>query len=77
MNNKFKFYYGILLVFVGLCIFYRMPELIQQTEQIEFFKQKITGVKFCFYMLGVFLVVAGGIRIKNNFSSLKGETKGL
>jgi len=62
-KKKLKFYYGILLIAVGLGVFYRIPQVIPQVETIEFFKQKILIVKFCFYILGGLLILAGGVRL--------------
>lgn len=62
-KKKIRFYYGIILIAVGLGVFYRIPQVMPQIESIEFFKQKIVIVKLCFYILGVFLVWAGFIRI--------------
>ncbi len=66
-KKKFGLYYGILLIIVGLGVFYRIPEVIVQIENIEFFRQKLLVVKICFYILGVLLIWAGGIRIHRNF----------
>ncbi len=68
-KKKFGFYYGILLVVVGLGVFYRIPEVMVQIEDIEFFRQKLLAVKVCFYILGILLIWAGGIRIHRNFKS--------
>lgn len=62
-KKKFHFYYGIVLIAVGLGVFYRIPQVMPQIETIEFFRQKLLLVKLCFYILGVFLILAGGIRI--------------
>jgi hypothetical protein len=62
-KKKFRFYYGIVLIAVGLGVFYRIPQVMPQIETIEFFRQKLFLVKLCFYILGVFLILAGGIRI--------------
>ncbi len=66
-KKKFGFYYGILLIIVGLGVFYRIPDVIVQIENIEFFRQKLFIVKICFYILGILLIWAGGIRINRNF----------
>lgn len=66
-KKKIAFYYGILLIAVGLGVFYRIPEVASKVADIEFFSQKMFLVKFCFYMLGVFLVIAGGIRVYKNY----------
>jgi len=62
-KKNIRFYYGIVLIAVGLGVFYRIPQVMPQIETIEFFKQKLFLVKLCFYILGVFLILAGGIRI--------------
>ncbi len=66
-KKNFKFYYGILLIAVGLGIFYRTPQVILQVETIEFFRQKAFFVKFSFYVLGGLLILAGGIRMYKNY----------
>ena len=62
-KKKIRFYYGIVLIAVGLGVFYRIPQVMPQIETIEFFKQKIILVKLCFYILGLFLILAGSIII--------------
>jgi hypothetical protein len=62
-KKKFTFYYGIVLIAVGLAVFYRIPSVMPQVAAIEFFSTKLGLVKFCFYMLGLFLVVAGAVRV--------------
>lgn len=62
-RKKFTFYYGIVLIAVGLGVFYRIPAVMPQVAAIEFFSNKLGLVKFCFYMLGIFLVIAGAIRV--------------
>lgn len=66
-KKKFTFYYGFVLVAVGLAVFYRIPQVVPRVETIEFFAHKIGAVKFCFYALGVSLIVAGTIRIYKNY----------
>ncbi|CCK80607.1 hypothetical protein [Desulfobacula toluolica] len=66
-KKNFKFYYGILLVAVGLGVFYRIPQVMLQIETIEFFKQKLFLVRSSFYILGGLLVLAGSIRIYKNY----------
>ena len=66
-KQKAAFYYGILLVAVGIGVFFKIPQAMVQVETIEFFRSKLLVVKSCFYFLGISLVVAGGIRIYKNF----------
>lgn len=66
-KKKFKFYYGILLVAVGLGVFYRIPQVMLQVETIDFFKEKLFLVRSSFYILGGLLILAGAIRIYKNY----------
>ena len=66
-KKKFHFYYGIVLVLVGLAVFYRIPQVVPQVETIAFFKQKITVVKASFYILGAMLVILGALRAFKNY----------
>jgi len=68
MDKKtFTFYYGLVLIAVGLGVFYRIPQVMPQVAAIEFFGEKLMIVRFCFYMLGSLLILAGGIRVFKNF----------
>jgi len=66
-KKKMGFYYGIILVAVGLGVFYRIPQVMLQVETIEFFRHKLMIVRACFYILGGLLILAGGIRVYKNY----------
>ena len=66
-KKKFHLFYGVFLVAVGLGVFYRIPQIMPQVAAIEFFSQKQGVLKACFYLLGIFLITAGGIRIYKNY----------
>ncbi|WP_321493234.1 hypothetical protein [uncultured Desulfobacter sp.] len=66
-KRNFTFYYGIILIVVGIAVFIRVPQVIPQIETIEFFKNKIGIIRFCLYFLGFLLVLAGGIRVFKNY----------
>lgn len=65
-KQKLTFYYGIILIVVGIAVFIRVPQVVPQLETIEFFKNKIGIVKFSSYFLGFLLVLAGGVRLARN-----------
>lgn len=72
MDKKtFTFYYGLVLIAVGAGVFYRIPQVMPQIAAIEFFSEKLILVKFCFYTLGAFLILAGGIRVFKNYKQPK------
>ena len=66
-KKKINFYYGIVIMVVGLSVFYRIPQVMPRVAAIEFLAQKLFIVKACFYILGGLLVLAGGIRICKNY----------
>jgi uncharacterized membrane protein YqgA involved in biofilm formation len=72
MDKKtFTFYYGLVLIAVGLGVFYRIPQVMPQVAAIEFFSEKLLILKFCFYKLGGLLILAGGIRVFKNYKNSK------
>jgi hypothetical protein len=66
-KKNFAFYYGIILIAVGIGVFFRIPQVMPRIATIEFFSEKLFLVKFCFYMLGTLLILAGGIRVFKNY----------
>ena len=72
-KNKLRFIYGIILVAVGLGVFYRVPQVMPQIESIEFFARNPIIVKIVLYILGLFLILAGGIRINASWKSWKAQ----
>ena len=59
--------WGLLLMFMGIGVFFRIPEVMPQIEQIEYFSSVIPFVRFCFYLLGLFLIVGGIKKLFNNY----------
>jgi hypothetical protein len=66
-KKNFGFYYGVILLLVGLGVFYRIPSVMLQVETIDFFQQKLFLVRSSFYILGGLLVLIGIIRIHKNY----------
>ncbi len=66
-KRTFTFYYGIVLIAVGIGVFFRIPQVMPDIEAIEFFSNKIGIVKFCLDTLGGMLILAGGIRVFKNY----------
>lgn len=66
-KKKFHFYYGLVIMAVGFAVFYRIPQVMPQVEDIEFFRQKSGIVKASFYILGAMLVALGGLRAFKNY----------
>ncbi len=68
-RKKFTFFYGVVLIAVGLGVFYRIPSVMPQVAAIDFFSNKLGLVKFCFYILGIFLIIAGAIRVHKTMNN--------
>lgn len=57
----FQTVWGALLVIMGIGVFFRIPQVMPQIEQIEYFSSIIWFVKFSFYLIGI-LLIGGGIK---------------
>ncbi len=66
-KKKFQLIYGIIIIIVGISVIYRVPQVMIKVEDIEAFSRSIVLVKFCFYLLGGLLLVAGIQKIYKNY----------
>jgi len=55
--------WGIALVLAGIGVFIRIPQVMPQIETIEHFSSVIFVIRFCFYLLGILLIVGGAKKI--------------
>jgi len=62
-RSTIQLIWGILLVLAGLGVFYRIPQVMPQIKTIEYFQPVLPFVYFCFYLIGVLLIVGGGRKI--------------
>ena len=80
MSNKPKstlqLIWGILLLFAGIGVFFRIAQVMPAVKKIEHFTPYMVFIYFCFYLLGVLLIVGGGKKVyryikeaKQNMSS--------
>ena len=51
--------WGLLLVMAGVGLFFRIPQVMPQIRQIEYFSGVIPFIYFCMYFMAVFLIAAG------------------
>ena len=67
MGNKPKssvqLIWGILLLFAGIGVFFRIPQVMPAIKKIEHFAPYMVFIYFCFYLLGVLLIVGGGKKV--------------
>jgi len=66
-KNKFQLIWGILLLLVGIGVFFRIPQIIPEIKKIEHFASYIFFIYFCFYLVGILLIVGGGRKVYNHF----------
>ena len=57
----FHIVWGILLVVMGIALFFRIPQVMPRIEQIEYFSPVIWFIRFSFYLIGI-LLIGGGIK---------------
>lgn len=62
-KNKLQLIWGVLLLLAGVGVFFRIPQLMPEIKKIEHFAAYIPFIYFCFYLLGVLLVVGGARKV--------------
>ncbi|MEE9495590.1 MAG: hypothetical protein V3V39_03615 [Desulfobacterales bacterium] len=62
-KSKFQLIWGILLLLAGIGVFFRIPQVIPEIKKIEHFAPYMIFIYFCFYLIGVLLIVGGGRKI--------------
>jgi hypothetical protein len=60
-NAQFQLVWGLLLVIAGIGLLFRIPQVMPQIRQIEYFSAVIPFIYFCMYFIALFLI-AGGVR---------------
>ena len=67
MENKqkstFQLIWGILLLVAGIGVFFRIPQVMPEIKKIEHFAPYMVFIYFCFYLLGILLIVGGARKV--------------
>jgi hypothetical protein len=66
--------WGVALVLAGIGVFFRIPQVMPRIKQIEQFSSIIGFIYFCFYLLGILLIIGGSKKICDHY--LKTEDSG-
>ncbi len=74
-KNKtyFQLVYGIVLVLVGIGVFFRIPQVMPRIKAIEYFAPVIGFIYFSLYLLGALLVFGGARKIFEQARKLRGR----
>ena len=62
-KNRLQLIWGGVLLLAGIGVFFRIPQLMPEIKKIEHFAGYIPYIYFCFYLIGILLVVGGGRKI--------------
>jgi uncharacterized membrane protein HdeD (DUF308 family) len=62
-KNKLQLIWGVLLLLAGVGVFFRVPQVMPEIKKIEHFAAYIPFIYFCFYLIGILLIVGGGRKI--------------
>ncbi|MDJ0986345.1 MAG: hypothetical protein QNJ26_12445 [Desulfobacterales bacterium] len=80
MENKqkstFQLIWGLLLLMAGIGVFFRIPQIMPEIKKIEHFGPYMVFIYFCFYLVGILLVVGGGKKVFNYLKTTKAESTG-
>jgi hypothetical protein len=71
---RLQLVWGVLLLLAGGGMFIRIPQVMPQIKQIEYFAAVIPFIYFCMYFVAVFLIAGGARKLYLNTKRLKSET---
>jgi cobalamin biosynthesis protein CobD/CbiB len=72
-KNSLQLIWGILLLFAGIGVFFRIPQVMPEVKKIEHFTPYMVFIYFCFYLLGVLLIVGGGRKVYSYLKQSNGK----
>ena len=62
-KSTFQLIWGILLLLVGVGVFFRIPQVMPEIKKIAHFAPYIIFIYFCFYLMAILLIVGGGKKV--------------
>ena len=75
-KSTIQFVWGILLLITGIGVFFRIPQIMPEIKKIEHFAPYIFFIYFCFYLVGILLVVGGGKKVFHYLKQTNKEIAG-
>jgi len=73
LKPKLQLVWGVLLVLAGVGMFFRMPQVMPQIRQIDYFAAVIPFIYFCMYFVAVFLIAGGARKLYLNIKRPKSD----
>jgi hypothetical protein len=58
-RNQVQIIWAVALILAGLGVFYRIPQVMLNIEEIPKFAAASGFIRFCFYFMGIFLIGGG------------------
>lgn len=58
-KKQFQIAYGIVLIAVGIGVFFKVPYVIPEVTAIDYFANATLVIEFSFYLLGGLVILAG------------------
>ena len=72
-KNKLQLIWGVLLLLAGIGVFFRIPQVMPEIKKIEHFAAYMPFIYFCFYLIGILLVVGGGKKVYHHLQQSNAE----
>jgi hypothetical protein len=73
-KSKLQLVWGGLLVLAGVGLLFRIPQVMPQIKQIDYFAAVIPFIYFCMYFVAVFLIAGGARKLYLNTQRLKSDS---
>jgi hypothetical protein len=70
-RNSIQIVWGILLLLAGAGVFYRIPQVMPKIEQIKQYADIMPFIYFCFYLIGILLIIGGVKKIYAHYKLIK------
>ena len=73
LKPKLQLVWGMLLVLAGVGLLFRIPQVMPQIRQIDYFAAVIPFIYFCMYFVAVFLIAGGARKLYLNAKRPKSD----
>ena len=66
-KHTIQLIWGVLLLVMGIGVFFRIPQVMPEIEKIEQYASMTLYIRFCFYLIGILLIGGGAKKIRTYF----------